>query len=77
MDQAEFIRLSINQVVSNAWKGALLAIIILFLFLRSIRSTMIIGIAIPISIITTFTLVYFGGLTLNMMTLGGLAWGLG
>lgn len=77
MDQAEFIRLSINQVVSNAWKGALLAIIILFLFLRSIRSTMIIGIAIPISIITTFTLVYFGGLTLNMMTLGGLALGIG
>lgn len=77
MDQAEFIHQSINQVTRNGYVGAILAIIVLFVFLSSIRSTLIIGAAIPISIITTFTLVYFSGLTLNMMTLGGLALGIG
>lgn len=76
-DQAEFIRKAINRVVSNGYIGAVLAVIVLFLFLRSVRSTLIIGTAIPISIITTFILVYFGGLTLNMMSLGGLALGIG
>jgi len=76
-DQAEFIRQAIKRVVNNGYVGAALAIIILFLFLRSIRSTLIIGTAIPISIITTFILVYFAGLTLNMMSLGGLALGIG
>lgn len=76
-DQAEYVRQTIDQVIDNGYMGALLAIIILLLFLRSIRSTLIIGTAIPISIITTFILVYFSGLTLNMMTLGGLALGIG
>ena len=51
--------------------------VVLFVFLSNVRSTLIIGTAIPFSIITTFTLVYFSGLTLNMMTLGGLALGIG
>lgn len=76
-DQAEFIRQAIQRVVYNGYVGAVLAVVVLFLFLRSIRSTLIIGTAIPISIITTFILIYFSGLTLNMMSLGGLALGIG
>lgn len=76
-DQAEFIRKSISNVVRNVLIGAILAVFVLLLFLRNIRSTLIIGTAIPISIITTFILMYFGNLTLNMITLGGLALGVG
>jgi len=76
-DQAEYIRQSISNVASNAYAGALLAILILLLFLRNFRSTLIIGTAIPISAISTFILMYFGGLTLNMISLGGLALGVG
>ena len=77
LDQADYIRLSLDQVKSNAISGAAIAIFVLFLFLRNIRSTLIIGTAIPISILATFTLLYFGGLTLNIITLGGLALGVG
>ncbi|SMB88442.1 hydrophobic/amphiphilic exporter-1, HAE1 family [Desulfonispora thiosulfatigenes DSM 11270] len=77
MDQAEFIRKSIDGVKQNGYIGALLAVVVLFLFLRSVRSTLIVGTAIPISIIATFILIYFSGLTLNMMSLGGLALGIG
>ncbi|MDD4047313.1 MAG: efflux RND transporter permease subunit [Clostridia bacterium] len=76
-DQAEFIRLAISKVKENVIIGAVLAVLILFLFLRNIRSTLIIGTAIPISIIATFILMYFGGLTLNLISLGGLALGVG
>ncbi|MDR0377373.1 MAG: efflux RND transporter permease subunit [Spirochaetaceae bacterium] len=68
---------SINQVGSSAVSGALLAIAILFLFLRSIKPTLIIGISIPVSIIVTLMLMYFAGLTLNLMTLAGLILGVG
>ncbi|GHV51797.1 multidrug ABC transporter [Spirochaetia bacterium] len=68
---------SINQVGSSAISGALLAIVILFLFLRSIKPTIIIGISIPVSIVVTMMLMYFSGLTLNMMTLAGLILGVG
>ncbi len=77
MDQSEFIKQSINNVIKNAMVGALLAVIILYLFLRNMRTTFIIGTAIPISVIATFVLIYFNGITLNMMTLGGLALGVG
>lgn len=77
MDQSEFIKLSIGNVVRNAVVGAVLAVFILYLFLRNIRTTFIIGTAIPISVISTFILIYFNGITLNMMTLGGLALGVG
>jgi HAE1 family hydrophobic/amphiphilic exporter-1 len=68
---------SINQVGSSALMGALLAVIILFIFLRSIKPTLIIGISIPVSIIITLMLMYFANLTLNMMTLAGLILGVG
>ncbi|NLO89889.1 MAG: efflux RND transporter permease subunit [Clostridia bacterium] len=77
VDQAEFIEKSIYNVLENLIVGSILAILILFLFLRSVQSTLIISLSIPISLITTFVLVYFRGLTLNMMTLGGLALGVG
>ncbi|MDR2747092.1 MAG: efflux RND transporter permease subunit [Treponema sp.] len=68
---------SINQVGSSALMGAGLAVIILFIFLRSIKPTLIIGISIPVSIIITLMLMYFFHLTLNMMTLAGLILGVG
>ncbi|MDI3480436.1 MAG: hydrophobic/amphiphilic exporter (mainly bacteria), family [Tepidanaerobacteraceae bacterium] len=77
MDQAEYIEKSISNVTSNAITGALLAVLVLYLFLRDLRTTAIIGISIPISIIATFVLIYFNRLTLNMMSLGGLALGVG
>ena len=76
-DQAKFINQSIKNVSQNGIVGGILAIVILFLFLRNIRTTFIIGVSIPISIISTFILMYFNNLTLNMMTLGGLALGMG
>ncbi|MDR2073607.1 MAG: efflux RND transporter permease subunit [Spirochaetaceae bacterium] len=68
---------SIGQVTSTAVSGAILAILILFIFLRSIKPTIIIGLAIPISLIITIMLMYFMGLTLNLMTLAGLVLGVG
>lgn len=68
---------SINQVVSSAIQGALLAVLILLIFLRSLKSTLIIGITIPVSLIVTLGMMYFCGFTLNIMTLAGLALGVG
>jgi len=76
-NQAEFIQTAIDEVQYSALLGIFLAIIILFVFLRRIGTTMVISIAIPVSIIATFNLMYFNGLTLNIMTLGGLALGAG
>lgn len=77
MDQSEFIQKSINNVAQNALIGGLLAVIILLLFLRNIRSTIVISTAIPISIIATFVMMYFADLNLNVISLGGLALGVG
>ncbi|RCW79024.1 HAE1 family hydrophobic/amphiphilic exporter-1 [Halanaerobium sp. DL-01] len=77
MDQSEFINKSIASVSQNAIVGGLLAVIILFLFLRNIRSTIIIATAMPISIIGTFILMYFADVNLNVISLGGLALGVG
>lgn len=77
IDQSEFIQNSINNVQSSAIWGGLLAIFILYLFLRNGSSTFIIALSIPISIIATFALLYFNGLTLNQMSFGGLALGVG
>lgn len=77
MDQSEFIEDSISSVSQNAVIGGLLAVIILFLFLRNIRSTIIIATAMPISIIGTFILMYFADVNLNVISLGGLALGVG
>ncbi|GIM45633.1 multidrug ABC transporter [Collibacillus ludicampi] len=76
-DQAVDIKQSIQTVVEHTLLGAVLSVIVLFLFLRRIRTTLIIGVVIPISIISTFTLMYFTNQTINTITLGGLALGLG
>lgn len=76
-NQGTFISNSISEVENTALMGILLAVAVLFVFLRRIGSTLIVSIAMPISIIATFNLMYFNGLTLNIMTLGGLALGAG
>jgi len=76
-DHSVFIARAIEGVRDAAIQGGILAIIILFLFLRDVRSSLIVAIAIPISIMGTFFLMYSWGLTVNMMTLGGLALGVG
>jgi len=75
--KSRFIESSIKEVISTALWGGILAVIVLFLFLRSIKSTLIIGLAIPISIISTFFFMYISGVSLNIMSLGGLALGIG
>ncbi len=77
MDQADFINESIQSVFEVGGIGALLAGFVLLLFLRSIRSTLVVALAIPVSVIATFVLMYFYGLTLNIVSLGGLALGIG
>jgi HAE1 family hydrophobic/amphiphilic exporter-1 len=77
VDQARFIRASIREVLSNALIGGLFAIVVLLFFLKDLRSTLIIGVSIPISIVATFFLMYQTGTTLNIMSLGGLALGVG
>jgi HAE1 family hydrophobic/amphiphilic exporter-1 len=76
-DQSRFIKQSIAEVRSNAILGAILAIIILYIFLRDSRSTFIIGLSIPISIMFTFVMMRQLGVSLNLMSLGGLALGVG
>jgi HAE1 family hydrophobic/amphiphilic exporter-1 len=77
IDQSDFIQNSIDNVQQSAIWGAVLAIFILYLFLRNGSTTFIISLAIPVSIIATFGLLYFSGLTLNQMSFGGLALGVG
>lgn len=72
-DQAQFIQASINDVETSALIGGVLAVLILLFFLRNIRSTLVVALSIPISIISTFALLYMAGFTLNTMSLGGLA----
>ena len=76
-NQGNFIERSIANVARSVAYGGALAVLVLLFFLRNLRSTFIVAAAIPISIIATFALVYFGGFTLNLMTLGGLALGVG
>ncbi|MEQ1728929.1 MAG: efflux RND transporter permease subunit, partial [Vicinamibacterales bacterium] len=76
-DSAKFIERSISAVQEHVMLGSVLVILIIFLFLRNFRSTLIVATSIPISVIGTFALLYFGGLTLNTMTFGGLALGVG
>ncbi|MBS3975773.1 MAG: efflux RND transporter permease subunit [Syntrophomonadaceae bacterium] len=76
-DQAFFIERTIANITSFILTGGILAMLVLFFFLRSFRTTMVIALSMPISIIATFILIYFSGLSLNMMTLGGLALGVG
>lgn len=76
-NQGIFIRQAIGEVINSALLGMLLAVLVLFFFLRRVGTTLIVSLSIPISIIATFTMMYFNGLTLNVMTLSGLALGAG
>ena len=76
-DSTKMIRSAIDSVVENLFSGMALAMAVLFLFLRVIKSTLIIGLSIPISLLITMTCMYFAGLTLNMLTMTGLVLGLG
>ncbi|ACY14897.1 efflux RND transporter permease subunit [Haliangium ochraceum] len=77
INQGNFIEQSISNVARSVLYGGGLAVLVLLFFLRNLRSTMVISLAIPISVVATFALVYLGGFTLNLMTLGGLALGVG
>jgi HAE1 family hydrophobic/amphiphilic exporter-1 len=76
-DQSKFIDRSIESVTHHVYIGSFLVIGIIFLFLRDLRATFIVCLSIPISVIGTFALLYFAGFTLNTMTFGGLALGVG
>jgi HAE1 family hydrophobic/amphiphilic exporter-1 len=76
-DQSIFIERAIDNVQEHALLGGILVVLIIFAFLRDFRSTLIVSTSIPVSVIGTFALLYFGGFTLNTMTFGGLALGIG
>jgi HAE1 family hydrophobic/amphiphilic exporter-1 len=77
MDKSEFIRKAISNVRRAALLGTGLAIVVLILFLHSFRSTLVIAVTMPLSVLATFILIYFNGFTLNMVSFGGLALGVG
>ncbi|UQZ89362.1 acriflavin resistance protein [Deltaproteobacteria bacterium Smac51] len=76
-DSSVYIKQSLDTVTSSALQGGVLALLVILLFLQNIRSTLILGTAIPISIIATFMAMFFWGLTLNVLTMGALALGVG
>ncbi len=76
-DQGDYISSAIMSIVTNVVFGALIAIVVLYFFLRSIKPTLIVGIAIPLSVISSLTLMYLSGISLNMISMGGLALGIG
>lgn len=77
MDQGDYIYIVVDSVLENLLLGALFAIVILFLFLRDLRPTLVVGISIPISLLLAIVLMYFSGVTLNVISLSGLAVGVG
>lgn len=77
LDPANYIRLALSTVASSAVFGGLLAVLILFVFLRNLRTTLIVAVSIPVSIISTFALMYYTNISINMMSLGGLTLGVG
>ncbi|WP_085524662.1 efflux RND transporter permease subunit [Tuberibacillus sp. Marseille-P3662] len=76
-DQGTFVQQAVSSMIRSLILGAVFAMIVLFFFLRNFKTPLIIGVSIPFSVIVTFVLVYFSGFTLNIMTLGGLALGIG
>lgn len=76
-DQGDYVKLAISNITSSLLLGGVFAMAVLFFFLRGIRSPIIIGIAIPYSVIVTFVLMFFADFSLNIMTLGALALGIG
>lgn len=77
MDQGDYIKLIVNSVLSNLIEGAVLAIIVLALFLKDIRPTLVVAISMPLSVLFAIVLMYFTGITLNILSLSGLALGVG
>ena len=77
MDQGDYIKMTVNTVISNLAWGALLAILVLALFLKDLRPTGVVAFSIPISLMFAVVLMYFSGVTLNMISLSGLALGVG
>ncbi|MEE2658591.1 MAG: efflux RND transporter permease subunit [Candidatus Latescibacterota bacterium] len=76
-DQATFIQQAVDEVLNTAIIGGILAVVVLFLFLRDLKSTVIIGLSIPLSVVATFFLMFGFNISLNIMSLGGLALGVG
>ncbi|NLE25582.1 MAG: efflux RND transporter permease subunit [Clostridiaceae bacterium] len=76
-DSSTYIDKALNTVSESAIQGGILAVLILYLFLRNLRATLIIAISMPVSIITSFVLMYFSGISLNLMSLAGFALGVG
>ncbi len=76
-DQSEYIKSAISGVWDSAWQGGILVFIVLFYFLRNAWSALIVTLTIPISVMATFALMFFSGISINMMSLGGLAFGVG
>jgi HAE1 family hydrophobic/amphiphilic exporter-1 len=76
-DQSRYIRQSVSEVLSTAFIGGSLAILVLMLFLRDLKATLIIGISIPVSVVATFFLMFLSGISLNIMSLGGITLGIG
>ena len=77
MDQGQYIDIIISSVINNLLAGGILALIILIIFLRDLRPTLVVGISIPISLLLAFTAMYFTGVSLNMLSMSGLALGVG
>jgi HAE1 family hydrophobic/amphiphilic exporter-1 len=76
-DQSRFIEAAIRDVIGAAWQGGLLAILVLFAFLRRLAATLIVAVSIPVSVFATFVIMYRLGVSLNLMSLGGLALAIG
>ncbi len=77
LDQGKYINLAISTIVENILLGAILAVIVLLIFLRDLKATGIVAVSMPVSIVGTFALMYFTGVTLNVISMGGLALGVG
>lgn len=77
MDQGEYIDTVVNALSMNLVFGGILAVVVLFIFLRDLKPTLIVGVAIPISLVSAFVLMYFSDITLNIISMGGLALGVG
>lgn len=77
MDQGDYITMIINGVLQSMIVGAVLAILILALFLKDVKPTIVVAVSIPLSVLTALILMYFTGISLNMMSLSGLALGIG
>lgn len=77
MNQGEYVTILVDSIFKNIIVGAVLAAIILFIFLKSLRSTLVISVSIVISVVTAYVAMYFSGITLNIISMGGLALGVG